>query len=865
MTARRWVCTFAAAIVLFGAEQVLAQNFRVANAVVSGAKKSPHEWGPFLHWDLREFPSCVVPWSVGPSGIPDFVGDMSPNDPADLAYVTAIFHAAFDRWENVSPSQIAFTQILVGAAQGLYQDGWTTLSFDSLSVEIAAQAVLWRDSDSGQILEADIVFNSDQTTPVNLGPNIRLAPTKWVSKAHASVMTVDFDYLPFGNFPTPADGDVDYNGNGVQQNELDLGMVATHEIGLILGLRVLGPLELSNNLFLNPVMAGERSLPAPPIGGGSVNLELKDADRDGLNFLYSPDLGDAPDPCFAEFNVFPTLVHDPDPGRTLNGLVLNAIGLGAEHLFGVKERQPGRNWTYEWLARGSSGNVDSECEANVVDKDPFDDGVTWYPNPPVWGRPVVVEEWIRYASDNAAQRHNYTDHPIFGNAWMDINQNCIWEEHFLHQQIQPPPAVGANNVELVFARGSIVMPREAAMPVWLRCRVDWGEDVGAVSRFDPLLDGPAGAAQHGEVEDYPFLCTTRYETIWFCNPFPFPIPGFAMVVVGPSELVDQTYSAVVDQNACLLSVSSPPTTAYVTSSDETVVDFPVPGWLPPNTYGTFSRCRPNNPPRPAHTTARAVLVTGDVPATTPAVLVPADLRVPTVNCAYRVYTEDEANYGQILFTVGAVDFANGGWIDGPDTLTTEWDDTLRVTVSYRVSPNIIPIENLSPCDPVYNQYPLHPVGQGLVTPRDAFEFLLDAPDDVPPGHHVILEVQTSWSTNVIVTNQIVEFPDPFGTSTSVGDPPVPRRLALENYPNPFNPSTTIRYALPQPSSVTLAVYDVAGRLVRTLVNEARKPAGVFMVEWSGTDSSQQRVASGVYFYRLTTGTETLTRKMVLLK
>jgi hypothetical protein len=262
-----------------------------------------------------------------------------------------------------------------------------------------------------------------------------------------------------------------------------------------------------------------------------------------------------------------------------------------------------------------------------------------------------------------------------------------------------------------------------------------------------------------------------------------------------------------------------------------------------------------------------MFVTPEVPATTAAALVPPELRVPSVNAAYRVFGPGEPNYGSVLFTIGAVDFANGGWIDlveGPGSTHT-WSDAINASVAYRVVPEVIPIENLNLCDPMYNQYPLHPAGNGTVTPEHAFEFMLDVPGDVPPGHHVILEVQSTWSTNATVSNQIIEFPVAISAPTDVDHTPIPSRLALENFPNPFNPNTVIRYALPAPARVTLAVFDVGGRLVRTLVRDERKPAGVFDVEWNGTDSRGLAVASGVYFYRLTAGSETLTRKAVLLK
>lgn len=87
---------------------------------------------------------------------------------------------------------------------------------------------------------------------------------------------------------------------------------------------------------------------------------------------------------------------------------------------------------------------------------------------------------------------------------------------------------------------------------------------------------------------------------------------------------------------------------------------------------------------------------------------------------------------------------------------------------------------------------------------------------------------------------------------------------LQNAPNPFNPKTTIAFSLPEPNDVRLEIYDVAGRRVTTLVNE-RLGAGEHRVEWNGVASTGDRVASGVYFYKLTSGEQNVSKKMVLLK
>lgn len=96
-------------------------------------------------------------------------------------------------------------------------------------------------------------------------------------------------------------------------------------------------------------------------------------------------------------------------------------------------------------------------------------------------------------------------------------------------------------------------------------------------------------------------------------------------------------------------------------------------------------------------------------------------------------------------------------------------------------------------------------------------------------------------------------------------PPAPGVTLHQNVPNPFNPGTTIRFEVVPPASATLRVYDVAGRLVATLV-ENEVVSGERTVRWNGRNRSGNAVASGVYFYRLdTAGNKALTRKMVLVR
>jgi len=87
---------------------------------------------------------------------------------------------------------------------------------------------------------------------------------------------------------------------------------------------------------------------------------------------------------------------------------------------------------------------------------------------------------------------------------------------------------------------------------------------------------------------------------------------------------------------------------------------------------------------------------------------------------------------------------------------------------------------------------------------------------------------------------------------------------LQNFPNPFNPTTRIEYELPSSQHVLLVVYDILGRETRTLVDEV-EPAGSYRTIWDGKDDAGRQVASGVYLYQLRTASFIQTNKMVLLK
>jgi hypothetical protein len=142
----------------------------------------------------------------------------------------------------------------------------------------------------------------------------------------------------------------------------------------------------------------------------------------------------------------------------------------------------------------------------------------------------------------------------------------------------------------------------------------------------------------------------------------------------------------------------------------------------------------------------------------------------------------------------------------------------------------------------------------------------DAPYDEPPFLEVIRE-QGLWADPGVfnlATSQahaVLQFVSGGSVSVSEGGGQVPSKFALhQNYPNPFNPSTTIKFDLMSQAPVTLKIYNILGQEVTTLINNQVMNAGSHITSFNAGNLS-----SGVYFYKLSTGSASMTRKMMLLK
>ena len=122
----------------------------------------------------------------------------------------------------------------------------------------------------------------------------------------------------------------------------------------------------------------------------------------------------------------------------------------------------------------------------------------------------------------------------------------------------------------------------------------------------------------------------------------------------------------------------------------------------------------------------------------------------------------------------------------------------------------------------------------------------------------------TWNpyTQVIMKTMIQTLPT---MGVAGADPQIPLSFELQqNFPNPFNPSTTITYSIPEMVRVKLTVYDILGNLVATLVDAEMNP-GNHKTVWEGNDRAGMKVASGMYFFRLEAGSSVAVRKMLLVK
>jgi hypothetical protein len=117
------------------------------------------------------------------------------------------------------------------------------------------------------------------------------------------------------------------------------------------------------------------------------------------------------------------------------------------------------------------------------------------------------------------------------------------------------------------------------------------------------------------------------------------------------------------------------------------------------------------------------------------------------------------------------------------------------------------------------------------------------------GSWYFMETPTPGSSNII---------------TNVEEEIIPSGYSLNIYPNPFNPTTTIQYQIPEMSNVELKIYDILGTEIWNLY-EIEKSAGTYKLKWNGVNNFGQKISSGIYILQMSAGNYTKSFKMMLMK
>jgi hypothetical protein len=123
--------------------------------------------------------------------------------------------------------------------------------------------------------------------------------------------------------------------------------------------------------------------------------------------------------------------------------------------------------------------------------------------------------------------------------------------------------------------------------------------------------------------------------------------------------------------------------------------------------------------------------------------------------------------------------------------------------------------------------------------------------------------ETAKATLRRAVDDLLEYQTP--VEETPGDVTLPNAYVLgQNFPNPFNPTTVIRFSLPERTHVTLSIYNILGQRVATIVDEEML-AGTHDIKWDGSTEQGRKASTGIYLYRLKAGDYIEAKKMLLLK
>lgn len=443
----------------------------------------PNQLAPFTHWDLRQFRGCSVPYEVnGIIGVPG-----NPN----AAQAAAAVNLAARTWTLATPAYINLfdnsAASPVACNRAPVFDGRNCIAWDpafGFGANVLGVTFLWRNAPTGNMIESDITLN-----PVPAGFTWQASP-------------------PACGLPPAV--------------PIGIETVVLHELGHFLGLGHPNQFSLAGCGNDDP---GDTTVMFASYTN-ACEIALAQPDKDGVNYLYTADLGDLPDPPYA------TRVHSGVPsGTVLSSVALESPARGPEHLFGLYADRNLLNlprYQYEWLAfrNGAIDDHPQECEARPVDN--FDDGVSaafQCVNGVIAGN-IALTMHVKTARDVRGRTHAYgPGNAMYLNGWFDWNSDGDFQDPGEH-------AIGTGAGVAVFAAGAftfqVAPPPNTPCTFNSRFRLDWREDVGQVLLIDGTLNREFGAAQHGEVEDYPGSIPRLHPPNQYCHPqkrIPVNFPG----------------------------------------------------------------------------------------------------------------------------------------------------------------------------------------------------------------------------------------------------------------------------------------------------------------------------------------------------
>jgi len=560
-------------------------------------RQVPPTWEPpFVHWDLREFEGCMIPYSVNINGTADI-----PEGANDEFGAIA---DAFQEWEDVEPAAIEFSHPENTDKKPFRRDYWNVLSWEGDEGDDELVNEDWDPGDNVGMYTVIILPGPDEwveTIPNNAADeaprghrddvydeknnNINagedgIVETRPNNPSHFSRYTLgltgvfynnksgkilEVDIL-FNDYHDWKINEMDYSDPlpWTRPQRLDVQSIATHEIGHFIGL---------NHTEL-PVAAPDQTptmwdngWDQDPFKTSLEMQSLHDDDKDGCNFLYTPDLGDAPDP-------YPSKVHTFNIYSVLNGVERYKPANGAEHLFGYfgsdgtpvdRDNDNKPDWQYEWLGEKIDDHKE-ECNPRLENKDRFDDGVSLglrkngsillQVNKAEIGTVKIVTTGRRPPKTPARDPNRYIpgnpQKSLWLSAWFDWNKNGMWEkgkdECIFWWGGGPNPLYAhaswsnkeTGEIKKVTSRGDTIWVEfwvkapelTAYTDLYARFRLDYGEDQGWKANIDGTLEDVYGAAQFGEVEDY------LIEVYISVPPYKIEIEQDATNPVNPGEVVD---------------------------------------------------------------------------------------------------------------------------------------------------------------------------------------------------------------------------------------------------------------------------------------------------------------------------------------